>query len=245
MLDKIVENLIAFWLDRVCGGWRYSVGGVLVAASALIVAFTRMVPAADAQYLLAAAAIVAGVGGLMAKGDPNAPKPGGAKLGALVLAALLMGWPVGARAQEAAKAPAAPDLANLYAAGMSYSVNASPSLAGTALYAHLASDSGTYVFTAVDAVPNTLRPFTVTSNVGAGVAQKICTVGKFSVFVPTAAGISWTGKNTGWQWSSGALISIHLKGDYYLLPSVRFLKSSVSGGTGYQPIVGLLFGWGQ
>jgi hypothetical protein len=134
---------------------------------------------------------------------------------------------------------------NIYAGGGSYSVNASPAVAGTALYAHSLGNSGTYAFTAVDALPSTLKPFTVTSNIGAGVAQRVFTIGTLPVYMPTAAGISWSGTNTGWQWSGGALVGIKVKGNYYLMPSVRFLKSSVSGGTGYQPIFGLLFGWAK
>ena len=142
------------------------------------------------------------------------------------------------------KAPV--NITNLYAAGSSYSVNATPSVAGTGLYAHLISDgSGTYAFTAVDALPSTVRPFTVTTNIGAGIAQKIVSFGKATVYMPTGAGISWSGTNTGWQWNGGAVVTIPLKNGYYLMPTARFLKSSVSGGTGYQPIVGLLFGWGK
>jgi hypothetical protein len=141
--------------------------------------------------------------------------------------------------------PASNGVVNLYGAGMSYSVNASPAVAGTALYAHQVNNSGTYAFTAVDALPATLKPFTVTSNVGIGVAQKITTLGKVTIFMPTSAGISWSGTNTGWQWNGGAVAVIPLKSNYYIMPTVRFLKSSVSSGSGYQPIIGLLFGWGK
>lgn len=160
-------------------------------------------------------------------------------VGSLVALALS----AGAFAQTAA-APSPADVQNLYAAGVSYSAGASPSLAGTALYAHLLTDSGTYAFTAVDALPNTTQPFTVTTNIGAGIAQKVVTIGKYPVFMPTAAGISWNGPSTGWQWNGGALVAIPLKSNYYLMPSVRFLKSSVSN-SGYQPILGLLFAWGK
>jgi hypothetical protein len=85
----------------------------------------------------------------------------------------------------------------------------------------------------------------VTTNIGAGIAQKVTSVGKVGIYIPTAAGISWNGTNTGWQWNGGAAAMFPLKNGYYLMPTVRFLKSSVSGGTGYQPIVGLLFGWGK
>ncbi len=143
--------------------------------------------------------------------------------------------------------PVAPatGLQNLYAAGASYSINAKPGVAGTGLYAHLVAGTGTYAFTAVDALPNTTKPFTVTSNIGVGIAQKLTTVGKVGIYLPTAAGISWSGANTGWQWNGGAAATIPLKNGYLLMPTVRFLKSSVSGGTGYQPIFGILFGWGK
>lgn len=141
--------------------------------------------------------------------------------------------------------PTSADIVNLYAAGVSYNTGATPALAGTGLYAHKITDTGTYAFTAIDALPNTLKPFVVTTNIGAGIAQKIVTIGKVPIYIPTAAGISFSGSNTGWQWNTGALASIKLKGNYYLMPTVRIVKSSVSNGTGYQPIVGVLFGWGQ
>ena len=139
-------------------------------------------------------------------------------------------------------------ITKLYGAGVSCNVNAKPALSGTALGAYqLSSDTapGLYAFTAVDALPNTLKPFTVSTNIGAGIAQKVFTLGKVPIFVPTAAGISFNGANTGWQWNGGALAAIHVKGQYYIMPTVRFLKSSVSNGSGYQPIVGVLFGFGQ
>jgi hypothetical protein len=153
-------------------------------------------------------------------------------------------------AQTAAPAPtpaaAAPTaIQNLYAAGVSWNGASSPSVAGSGLYAHLLT-GGTYAFTEVDAVPASVKPFTVTTNIGAGVAQKIATIGKYNVYVPTAAGISFNGQNAGWQWNTGAGIAIPVgtKG-YYVMPTVRVLRSNVSGGAGVQPIIGLLFGWGK
>lgn len=143
-------------------------------------------------------------------------------------------------------APAPVQLTNIYAAGVSFNAPATPRVAGTALYARLVSpDTHTYAFTAVDALPTSTNPFTVTTNIGAGIAQKAFTVGKLDVYVPTAAGISFTGTNTGWQWNTGALVAIPLKHNMYLMPTVRVVKSSVSNGDGYQPIIGVLFGWGN
>ena len=134
---------------------------------------------------------------------------------------------------------------NIYAAGVSFNNSATPAIAGTGIYARRVSDSGTYAFTAVDALPNTLQPFTVTTNFSAGIAQKAFTIGKIPIFIPTAAGVSYHGSNVGWAWSTGALASIKLKNNWRMFPTVRIAKSSVSNGTGYQPIVGLLFGWAQ
>ena len=148
----------------------------------------------------------------------------------------------------------AQDVSNLYMAGGSYSAGATPAFAGSALYAHqVSADSapGMYAFTAIDALPNTVKPFTVTTNIAAGIAQRVATVGTIPIFLPTAAGISFTGTNTGWAWSTGAgaLFKLPSKsgdsGGWDVMPTVRVLKSSVSNGTGYQPIVGVLFGWGQ
>lgn len=131
---------------------------------------------------------------------------------------------------------------NIYAGGLSFNGTASPRIAGTALYAHNLNDSGTYAFTVVDALPASVKPFTVTTNMGVGVAQKLFTVGKVPIFLPTSAGISWTGSNAGWMWNGGFLASVKLKGNWRVMPNVRFLKASVGGG-GYQPIAGILIGF--
>lgn len=137
---------------------------------------------------------------------------------------------------------------NLYAAGVSYSPGASPSVAGTALYAHQVSADtapGMYAFTAVDILPNTVKPLTVSTNIAVGVAQKLFTVGKYSVYTPLAAGFSVTGTNAGWNWSTGGCADVPLKGSYGLMPCVRVLKNNVGNGTGYQLIPGVLFRIGK
>ena len=134
------------------------------------------------------------------------------------------------------------DVINIYAVGMNYSVNAQPGLAGSLLYARLMlPDSDTWAFTNADFIPNTLKPFTVTNNVGAGLAQKIATFGGHPLYCITGAGVSWTGTNTGFQFNGGCLLSIKVK-NILIMPSGRFLKSSVSNGTGYQPIIGVYVG---
>jgi hypothetical protein len=134
---------------------------------------------------------------------------------------------------------------NLYAAGISYNAGASPAIAGTGLWAHKVADTGTYAFTAVDALPTSTKPLVVNTNFSAGVAQKVLTIGKVPIFIPTSAGISYNGSNTGWAWTTGALASIRVKDKFRICPNVRLVKSSVSNGEGYQPVVGILFGWGE
>jgi len=135
--------------------------------------------------------------------------------------------------------------ANLYAAGASFNQGAKPSVAGNFLYAHAIGD-GTYAFSDIDVLPNTLRPFTVTTNIGGGIAQKLFTIGKYSVYVPTTAGVSINGNNTGWNWSTGGMVPVKItKSGWYLLPNARVIKSSVSNGTGFQLIAGFDIGWGK
>lgn len=141
---------------------------------------------------------------------------------------------------------AAQDVSNLYMAGGSYSPGAQPSVAGSALYAHQINSNGTYAFSAVDALPASVKPFTVTTSVGVGIAQRIATIGKVNIFAPTEAGVAWTGQSVGWSWDFGlgAPFQINAKNNLWLMPTVRVKKASVGGGS-YQPIIGVLFGWGK
>lgn len=146
----------------------------------------------------------------------------------------------------AAQTAPPPQIQNIYAGGVSWNQSATPAIAGTALYAHAVDSSGTYAFTAVDVLPTSTKPFTVTTNIGAGIAQKIFTIGKVPIFIPTTAGVSWSGTNTGWAWSTGALASIKLgKKNWHFFPMFRVARSNVSSGSGVQPIIGVAFGWGQ
>lgn len=172
---------------------------------------------------------------------PISPKP--KQLGMFLL---LLVIPVSMQAQTATAPLPVKPFTNIYAAGVSWNQNATPQIAGTGLYARIVdAATGTYAFTALDTLPASVKPFTVTTNIGAGVAQKVFSIGKAQVFIPTAAGISFNGSNTGWQWNGGALVSIPVKGSFRVMPVARFLKSSVSGGSSYQPIIGVLFGWGS
>jgi len=133
---------------------------------------------------------------------------------------------------------------NVAAVGVSVNPGGSPQVAGTGLWARRLNDEGTYAFTIVDALPASVKPFTVTTNVGVGIAQRVFAINKVDIIVPTSAGISWTGNNTGWAWSTGGMAAFRYR-QARILPNVRFLKSSVAGsGAGYSVIAGVLFGWG-
>lgn len=151
----------------------------------------------------------------------------------LILIALLA-WPL-----------AAQQVTNLYAAGVSYNAGGSPKIAGSALYARAVNDAGTYLFSVFDALPTTRAPYTVTTQIGAGIAQRLLTIGNVPIYAPTAAGISWNGQNTGWAWTTGAMASIKVRGPWCIMPNLRVLKTSVGGGAGYMPIVGVMVGWEQ
>lgn len=122
--------------------------------------------------------------------------------------------------------------------------------AGTGMYARLLADStGTYAFTVMDAVPSSYKPFIVTTSYGAGIAQKLFSIGSTNVFSPNSAGVSFTGSNTGWSWTTGILAAIPIKkSGWYVMPNVRAVKSNVAAtdpnATGYQLIGGVMFGWG-
>lgn len=167
---------------------------------------------------------------------------------ALFCALCMLATPL--RAQTTAPTtPAAPtptNPSNFYMAGGTYNPAGTPQGGGTALWATELGSSNTYAFTLFDAIPQTLKPFTVTDNIGAGIAQQLFTVGKLAVWVPTSAGVSWNGSNVGWSWTTGAGVPIQIgKSSWYVMPVARVYKSSVAGGESYQPMISLLFGHGQ
>ncbi len=137
-----------------------------------------------------------------------------------------------------------PSTNNFAAAGVSVNPGATPAIAGTGLWARLLNkDTTTYAFTVVDALPVSVKPFQVNTQVSAGIAQKLLSIRGVDILVPTAAGVSWSGNNVGWSWSSGGAAVVKV-GQGRILPNVRFIKSSNSGGAGYQIICGILIGVG-
>ena len=142
-------------------------------------------------------------------------------------------------------AQAATDPANIYALGGSWNQSASTEtsqqFAATALYARKQSEAGTYAFTAIDIVPTSVQPITLTTQTSVGVAQRVLGLGGWTIYATVAAGPSWTGMNTGWAWLAGGMASHPLgKTDWKVAPNVRTIKSSVNNNSGYQIIIGAL-----
>ena len=142
------------------------------------------------------------------------------------------------------------DPTNLYSFGMSWNQSASATVAqqfaGTAMYARKQTEAGTYAFTALDIVPTAVNPITVTNQTSVGIAQRVLTVGGWKIYGTAAAGPSWTGSNSGWAWLAGGMASrsIGSKG-WRIMPNIRTIKSSVSNGSGYQLIIGVMVGFGN
>lgn len=136
--------------------------------------------------------------------------------------------------------------ANIFGLGVSWnqsaSAAASQQIAGTAMYARQQTTGGTYAFTVVDAVPTTYKPFTVNTNFGVGVAQRVFALNDWTVYGTTAAGPSWSGANTGWAWTGGGIATHPLKSKYWYGLSARVVRSSVNNNSGSQFIFGVMFG---
>lgn len=140
---------------------------------------------------------------------------------------------------------------NVYSAGVSYAPGAEQKMAGTALLARPIAGNRTAAFTSFDAVPTFTKPMKITTNVGAGIAERIFSfqlAGRtLSVWVPGGGGVSWSGTNVGWNYNAGGLLDIPAKdgSNFGYQPNVRFLKSSVNNNSDYQLIFGILFRYGR
>ena len=255
-----MEKIIASLIERVFGNWITTVIGVLLGVVGAVAGVAQVIPSTLMWHgynvdalLTSVAGIVGAVALLLAKDKGitvDLPKVG-------VILFAILAWMAAPGAVQAQTN----DLpTNLYAVGASYNNAASPAIAGTALYARIftstdattgvVSKTNTYAFTAMDILPVSKKPFTVSTNIGAGIAEKVFTFNGINVFMPTSAGVSITGSNTGWSWTGGIIADYNIKKSgkptaYHIMPNVRFLKSSVSGGADYQLIGGVLFGWGK
>lgn len=132
---------------------------------------------------------------------------------------------------------------NFGAAGVSYSPGADPAIAGTAAYARRLG-ANTFSFTLMDAIPMREVPNAIATQVGTGIIQRVATIGKVDVYLPVAAGISWSGTNSRWSWTGGAMAAFRIpKLNVYAYPTVRWSLIDVAPGvSGYQPTYGILFG---
>jgi hypothetical protein len=196
------------------------------------------------------------VTGLAAAGIHGTSKLMGAKANdtktALPATSVLLAFAVGmgmllmvspARAQDA---PAPSRFTTGYAGGVSYNPGADKPIAGSGLFFHSIAGSDNYAFTAIDAIPTTVRPFAVSTNIGVGIARKVTSISGIDIFAPVATGIQLTGANVGWQYNGGVAAVIPYKNTpYFLMPTVRFNKGSVSNNSGYQIIAGINIGFGQ
>lgn len=132
---------------------------------------------------------------------------------------------------------------NFGAAGVSFSPGADPAIAGTAAYARRLN-ANTFSFTLMDAIPMREVPNAISTQVGTGILQRVGTIGRVDVYIPVAAGISWSGTNSRWSWTGGAMAAFKIpKLDIYAYPNVRWSLIDVAPGvSGYQPTYGVLFG---
>jgi hypothetical protein len=100
----------------------------------------------------------------------------------------------------------------------------------------------TFSFAVVDTLPTLVKPYTVNTQYSGGIAQKIASIKGIDIYVPASAGLTSSGSNTGWNWNTGALASIRIKGSWFIFPNARVTKSSIV--NQYQVIGGILVGWG-
>jgi hypothetical protein len=148
---------------------------------------------------------------------------------------------------------------NVYGLGPSWNNGATPAVDGNAFYCHLALTNTTsstttvagttettyptFACTTIDVLPIAIKPFTVSTNVSVGTAQKVLSLGGFDFMTLVTAGVTATGTSTGWNWTGGMLADYRIKKaglptPWGIYADVRWIKSSVSNGAGYQLIPG-------
>lgn len=197
-----------------------------------ILAYVQAHPHTAVGVLLAA--VIAAYHASAPKDQPTENQQNSLKM--LLIFALLFAFAAPSQAQTPT---------SLYAGGVSYNNAGTPSIAGTALYAHKVDQAGTYAAMVFDALPTQTRPFTVTTNVGTGVVQKFFSIGGVSIYGTTNVALSFNGTNTGWSYAFGGGASIPLKKNSHwrFVPMLRGAKSNVSNRTGFQVIPGGLIGY--
>lgn len=250
---EIVQKLIASFIERSCGNYVTTIVGILCALVAGFNYLGFLVPVAYQGYVSMFIVIVAGVALVLAKDKGikvDVPTP--AKLPMILLALFVL--PCMAHAQTAAPAPtpaAVADAAsaNFYAGGIAWNQSGNPQIGGNVIYGHeVSSDTVPHMYfvSILDILPTGNKPFTATTNIGAGVAQQVTTIAGFPLFYLATTGLTINGPNTGWNYDGGIATTFNpfkkKCPSCFLMPHARFLKASVSNGSGYQPIVGIDFG---
>jgi hypothetical protein len=140
---------------------------------------------------------------------------------------------------QIATAPATEPI-NLYAVGGSWNQSASgitaQQYAATAMYARAQTAAGTYAFTAIDLVPTSMTPVTLTTQTSVGIAQRVLSVAGWNIYATAASG----------AWLAGGMASHAVgKGNWRVMPNVRAIKSSINNNSGVQLIIGVMVGFGQ
>jgi len=131
--------------------------------------------------------------------------------------------------------------AQIIGGGVSYNQSGSPSIAGTGIYAKELT-SGLWSFSLLDVIPTSTAPVTLTTQLSTGIGQRLFTVKSWQIFAPTTTGITWTGSNTGWTWTSGLMGIREIKGRL-VMPNVRWIKSTTNNNSSYQCVAGVMIGW--
>jgi hypothetical protein len=142
------------------------------------------------------------------------------------------------------------DQTNVYGFGIAWDQSASnitsQQYAVTAMYARAQTEKGTYAFTALDIVPTSVKPVTVTTQTSVGVAQRVLTLNGWNFYATGATGPSWSGTNAGWAWIMGGMATHSIgKTGWKVMPNIRTIKSSINNNSGYQLIFGCMFGFGN
>ena len=227
--------------------WKTTTLGILTILAGLVNAAMDYLNGKNINYPTLIAAITAGWGLIHAK-DSSTPNlgnvtnsAGAAKLGALLLGlVLILGLavtPVHAQTMPT----------TLYGVGMAGSPYATPPVAGMGLFAKQITGT-TYSATLFQVIPNNQQKFTVTSNVGTGIAQQLFVIPgtKYAVYGMATGGISWQSSNVGLSFNGAATVPLrYKKSNWYALPFVGWNKSAVANGTGYQLTAGTIVSWGN
>lgn len=139
---------------------------------------------------------------------------------------------------------------NFFAAGIAWN----PKLSGNLVYAKRVSD-GIYNFNFVDVVRKNTDPFQVTTSIQANVAKKTFSLDinglALPVYITAGAGVSVSGETEGNQvkptWNTGIAVPVQIRKvrGLYILPNIRYLRTSNLEGSGEQYIFGLLIGLGK